>query len=140
MAAQASTTQKVIGQLQASRRFLVLGDTGERGQPILGAKGLAHQIDFIGNRKMEGSCRLLHSLGMAFAADIRHAVGMGRLLDETGMGCLFVGGQRIATMAIVTGKIMLLIQGQGVTTPAAQNSLLLDGIICTDDLEGGVTL
>ena len=119
MTAQTAPPQEIIDQLQASCRHVNLGDTGKRGQPSLGAKGLTDQINFIGNRKMKGLCHLLYNLGMTFTANGPHPIRMGRLGIEPGMGYLFVAGLRVPAMASVTGKVMLLIQGQGVATQTA---------------------
>jgi hypothetical protein len=65
---------------------------------------------------------------------------MGRLIDEPDMGGLLLAGLWITSMASVTGKVMMLIQGHGVTAQAANNHLRFDSSLARDTLVRGVTL
>jgi len=112
MTAQTSTPQKIFGQLQRVIRFIVLGDGGERGNVILCPKCPPNQIDFVGNGKMAGGCRLLNHGAMTPPAEVSHPFRVGRLLDQAGMGGILIIGLSVAAMALVTRESVTLPQGQ----------------------------
>ncbi len=104
----------------------MLRNGGERGHAFLCPKGLAYQIDFVGNCEMEGTCRLPNNCPMTSATDGSHAVRVGRLPDQTGMGGILGAGLDIAIVAIVTRKIVVPTHCQWMTATTAMNRLRFD--------------
>ena len=123
VAAQTPAAEEIIGQLQGSTRGLLLGDGRERGQGFPSAKGLADQIDLVGPGKVKGGGGLFDNRTMALAADLTHALGMGRLLQQTGMGLGLGAGGPITPMALLAGEEVVGIQGEGVAPPATDRGL-----------------